>query len=259
MRNLKVIIEYDGTGYHGFQNQNNPALPTIQGVLEELLSELSGERVNINGASRTDAGVHARGQVFNFRTDWNIPVDRIPLAVNSGGLPLDIVVREAVEVPLDFHAQFDAQSKTYTYTIYNSRISDAFQHLYTYFVPQRLRVEAMAEALQAFVGTHDFAAFKAVGSTVRTSTRTIFESGLVQNGPIIIIKLKGNGFLYNMIRIIVGTVLKVGKGQLKSEDIPRIIASGNRALAGPTAPPHGLCLESIEYPEAKLKLSMEKA
>lgn len=249
MRNIKVTIEYDGTGYHGFQNQNNPALPTVQGVMEELLSGLSGEQATIIGASRTDAGVHARGQVFNFRTNWTIPVDKLPLATNSGGIPPDIVVRAAAEVPLDFHAQFDATAKTYTYTIYNARIPSAFHHRYAYFVPQRLKVESMAEALKGVVGTHDFAAFKAVGSTVKSNTRTIFESGLEQQGPLIIIKLRGNGFLYNMVRIIAGTVLEVGKGKLKPEDIPEIIASGNRIMAGPTAPPQGLCLEHIEYPD----------
>ncbi|MFZ3171857.1 MAG: tRNA pseudouridine(38-40) synthase TruA [Carboxydocellales bacterium] len=249
MRNLKLTIEYDGTAYHGFQNQNTPELPTIQGVMEQLLTELSGAPVNINGASRTDAGVHARGQVFNFKTNWSIPVERVPLAVNSAGLPPDIVVREAAQVPMNFHAQFDALAKTYTYTLYNSRIPAAFQHRYTYYVPQRLRVEAMAEALQGLVGTQDFAAFKAVGSTVKSSTRTIFATELEQNGPLIMLRLTGNGFLYNMIRIIVGTILKVGKGKLLPEDIPKIIASKDRTKAGPTAPPQGLCLDSITYPE----------
>ncbi len=247
MRNLKVTMEYDGAGYHGFQNQNNPDLPTVQSVVEKVLTELSGERTTIAGSSRTDAGVHARGQVFNFRTNWGIPVEKLPLATNGGGLPPDIVILSAEEVPMDFHAQFGAKAKTYSYTIYNARIPAAFHHRYSYYVPQRLNVEAMAEALQGVVGTHDYSAFKAVGSSVRSSVRTIFDCQLEQNGPLIVLKLRGNGFLYNMIRIIVGTVLDVGKRKIGPQDIPRIIASGDRSKAGKTAPPQGLCLEHIEY------------
>lgn len=245
MRNLKLTVQYDGSRYHGFQYQKD--LPTVQGVLEEVFCALTGETVKVSGASRTDMGVHARGQVINFRTEWGIPLDKVPLAANSGGLPPDIVVTNAEEVPLDFHAQFWAKAKTYRYTLYNARVPSAFHHRYAYFVPQRLRLDAMAEALQYLVGTQDFAAFKAAGSTVRSNVRTVFEAALEHEGPLVVIKLRGNGFLYNMVRIIAGTVLKIGKGRIKPEDLPAIIASKDRTKAGPTAPPHGLCLEYIEY------------
>lgn len=247
MRNLKMTVEYDGTNYHGYQFQKDPALPTIQGVLEAHLTELTGENITIMGASRTDAGVHARGQVVNFRTNWRIPADKLPLAVNSTGLPMDIAIKNAEEVPLNFHAQFLAQAKTYTYTIYNSRIPSPFHHRYSLYVPQRLRVEEMGQAMTHLVGTHDFSAFKAAGSSVRSSVRTIFQAYLQQEGPLVVLTFRGNGFLYNMIRIMTGTLLEVGKGKLQPADIDDIIASKNRSRARMTVPPQGLCLEKIEY------------
>jgi len=247
MRNLKVIIEYDGTNYFGFQAQKNPYLPTIQDTLEELLSKLAKEPIQVTVAGRTDAGVHASGQVINFRTNWTIPVDRVVLAMNSGGLPRDIVAREAEEVPLDFHARFDAKEKIYCYNIYNSRIPSAFHQRYSHFVPQRLDINKMAVSSKYLLGTHDFSAFKATGSTVKNNIRTIYEAGVKADGPLITITLRGNGFLYNMVRIIAGTLIEVGRGKLQPDDLAEIIASRDRTLAGITAPAQGLCLERVIY------------
>lgn len=247
MRNLKVTIEYDGTNYFGIQTQKNPHLPTVQETLEDILTKLAGETIQVNVAGRTDGGVHARGQVFNFRTNWTIPVDRVVLALNSGGLPQDIVALEAEEVSLDFHARFDAREKTYRYTIYNSRVPSAFLHRYSYFVPQRLDSNKMQEGALNLVGTHDFAAFKAAGSVIKDNVRTIYEATVERHGPLITITLRGNGFLYNMVRIIAGTLIEIGRGKLQPEAMAEIIAKGERTLAGTTVPPQGLCLEKVVY------------
>jgi len=247
MRNLKLIVEYDGTNYHGFQSQARVGLPTIQDELERVLVRWTGEEVKVIGASRTDAGVHARGQVVNFHTGWPIPVEKIPLALNSGGLPPDIVIRQAEEVALDFHAQFQARNKTYRYTIYNSRIPSAFWHRYSWYVPVQLDCQAMAEAARYLLGTHDFAAFRAAGATSRTTVRTIYQMAVEQEGPLLTITINGNGFLYNMVRIIAGTLVEVGKGKLAPEAMMKIIQSRDRSQAGQTAPPQGLCLLEVNY------------
>ncbi|GAW30902.1 tRNA pseudouridine(38-40) synthase TruA [Carboxydocella sp. JDF658] len=247
MRNLKLVLEYDGTNYHGFQSQATAGLPTIQGELERVLQRWTGEAITVIGASRTDAGVHARGQVVNFHTSWPIPVDKVPLALNSGGLPPDIVIKQAEEVEPAFHAQFWAKNKTYCYTIYNSRIPSAFWHRYSWYVPVLLDSQAMAEAARFLLGTHDFAAFRAAGATSKTTIRTINQVAVAQDGPLLTITINGNGFLYNMVRIIAGTLVEIGKGKLNPEVITQIIASRDRNQAGPTAPPQGLCLLEVNY------------
>ncbi len=247
MRNFKITIEYDGTNYYGFQTQKNPHLPTIQETLEEVLANLAGEPIQVTVAGRTDAGVHARGQVINFRTNWTIPVERVVLALNSGGLPRDVVALEAEEVSKEFHARFDAREKIYRYTIYNSRIPSVFHHRYSYFVPQRLDIDKMQQSAQHLLGTHDFSAFKAVGSTVKDNVRTIYEARVEGHGPLVTITLRGNGFLYNMVRIIAGTLIEVGRGKIHPDQMAQIIAKRERTLAGTTAPSQGLCLEQVIY------------
>lgn len=245
MRNLKVKIEYDGTNYHGFQRQTDD-LPTIQQVLEEALALLLKHPVNITGAGRTDAGVHARGQVINFRTGCRIPVDRLVLAMNSL-LPGDIAAVHAEEVDEGFHAQFSAKSKVYRYHIYNARVPSAFERLYSYHVPQRLDIARMTEAASFIVGEHDFTAFRAAGSKAKTSVRNVFRLDIEHKLPHVWLTVEANGFLYNMVRIIAGTLLYVGKGKLSPEEVRGFVESGHRDDAGPTVPPQGLCLMEVKY------------
>lgn len=245
MRNIKVIIEYDGTNYHGFQRQTDD-LPTIQQVLEDKLAVLLKHPVTVIGAGRTDAGVHARGQVINFRTDCSIPIERIVLAMNSV-LPDNIVARAAEEADQEFHAQFSAKSKRYRYDIYNARIPSAFDRLYSYYVPQPLNIEEMRRAAAHIVGTHDFTAFRAAGSVARTSVRTVYHLDIDFKPPHIYLTVEANGFLYNMVRIITGTLIYVGKGKLTPEQVQVFVESGQREEAGPTVPPQGLCLMEVKY------------
>lgn len=245
MRNIKVTLEYDGTNYHGFQRQTD-ALPTIQQFLEETLEQLTKHPVTVIGAGRTDAGVHARGQVINFKTECGIPVDRLPLAMNRL-LPKDIVIRAVEEVEDSFHAQFKAKRKVYRYHIYNSRISSAFDRLYSYHVPHQLNLDKMREAARFIVGEHDFSAFKAAGAKTKTSVRTIYRLDIEHNSPHISLEVEGNGFLYNMVRIITGTLLYVGKGKLTPDEVRKFVETGKREDAGPTVPPQGLFLMEVKY------------
>lgn len=245
MRNIKVVIEYDGTNYHGFQRQTEN-LPTIQQILEQTLEQLAKQPVSINGAGRTDAGVHARGQVINFRTDCGIPVEKIPLAMNRL-LPKDIVVLAAAEADEAFHAQFRAKRKIYRYHIYNSQVPSAFDRLYSYHVPQKLNLDEMREAAGYIIGEHDFSAFKAAGAKTKTSVRTVYRLDIEELSPHIYLTVEGNGFLYNMVRIITGTLLYVGKGKLTPDDVRRFVETGKREEAGPTVPPQGLSLMEVKY------------
>lgn len=248
LRNIKLTIAYDGTNYHGFQEQRGTGLVTIQEVLENCLGRLCGRKVRVIGAGRTDAGVHARGQVVNFNAgDWKIPTERIVLALNDI-LPRDIAVLTAQEVGENFHARFSALSKTYLYTIYNSRIPSPFWRLYSYFVPRYLDVTAMNLAVRELVGRHDFASFQAAGRPVKSTVRTLFEAEVCREGEeLIYLTFRGDGFLYNMVRIMVGTLLEVGLGKRVPGDIASILAARDRTRAGPTVPAAGLCLERVEY------------
>ncbi|HHW00721.1 MAG TPA: tRNA pseudouridine(38-40) synthase TruA [Clostridiaceae bacterium] len=246
MRNIKLIIEYDGTSYHGWQSQNNAV--AVQDVIEKALLKLTGEKCSIIGSGRTDAGVHALGQVANFVTNSNIPPEKFSYALNNI-LPDDIVIRNSEEVPLNFHARFSATGKKYRYVIYNSRQRSALHRNRAYFVPYPLDFHSMEKAIGYFVGTHDFTAFKAADSGVKTNVRTITGTWLKKDDEIITFEIAGNGFLYNMVRIIVGTLVEVGIGKLSADDIPYIIESRDRRKAGRTAPPHGLYLMEVYYPE----------
>jgi tRNA pseudouridine38-40 synthase len=246
MRNLKLVLAYDGTKYHGFQIQNKTHLKTIQGTLERALCTLTQEEIAVIGSGRTDAGVHARGQVVNFHSTTCIPAERLPLAVNSL-LPPDIVVLAAEDVPEDFHARFDAQRKTYCYTIYNRRMMDPFWRYYAYHVPIFLDTLEMGRACQLFEGSHDFSGFCARDTAVKNYVRTIYACSLQKEENLLKFTVTGNGFLYNMVRIMGGTLLEVGKGKVKAAEITELLQTGDRTLAGMTLPPQGLCLLSVEY------------
>lgn len=248
MANIKVTIAYDGTNYHGFQEQRGTAFQTVQGVLEENLSRLAQREIRIIGAGRTDAGVHARGQVINFDTgDWPIPPPKVAYALNSL-LPGDIAALESVEVPESFHSRFSAVAKTYRYIINNGKKHSPFLRLYSYHVPWLLDVEAMRTGARHLIGKHDFSAFRALGTPVKTTVRTVREILVNRENELTYIDIQADGFLYHMARMISGTLLRVGLGKLAPEEVAGILTGRNSMKGGPTAPARGLYLERIEYP-----------
>ncbi|MCR4419491.1 MAG: tRNA pseudouridine(38-40) synthase TruA [Clostridia bacterium] len=246
MRYLKLTVAYDGTAYHGWAVQPAVRGPTVQGVMQERLGELTGECLSLVAASRTDAGVHARGQVVVFSTRSRIPLDRWPLAANSV-LPPDIAVLKAEEVPPGFDPRKHALYKTYSYTIHNHPLPDVFRRRYVLEVRAPLAVDAMQEAAGYLVGRHDFRAFCASGGAARTTVRTLYRCRVRRWGPRIRVEATADGFLYHMVRIIVGTLLEVGLGRLEPEQVAAIMAEGRREAAGPTAPARGLCLERVVF------------
>ena len=244
MRNIKLIIEYDGKSFNGWQKQPNKL--NIQGEIERAIFAVTGEEVELIGSGRTDAGVHALAQVANFKTNSNIPVSKFAKAINSK-LKRTVVVKSAEEVDERFHSRYHAKRKTYRYTINNSENGTAIYRNIEYIFPIKLDVIKMKEAAPYFIGEHDFKAFKSSGTSSKTSIRTIYDLSVQAKGERIFINATGNGFLYNMVRIISGTLLEVGLGKIKPEEIPQIIEEGNREKAGRTLPPQGLCLVSVEY------------
>lgn len=246
MRNIKMVVAYDGSNYHGFQAQNRTALKTVQGELETALETLTGEKTSVIGSGRTDAGVHAWGQAVNFRSDTRIPEAKIPFALNSV-LPRDIVVREAQDVPEDFHARFSAKKKTYCYTIYNDRHMSPFWRQYAWHVPVQLDTEKIAVGAEKFIGEHDFTAFCANNTEDGNHIRRIYDFTLATEGPLVRFTVTGSGFLWNMVRIMTGTLLEVGAGKRAPEDITALLLVKERKSTGMTLPPQGLCLMSVEY------------
>ncbi|MGH4140434.1 tRNA pseudouridine(38-40) synthase TruA [Clostridium sp.] len=244
MRNIKIMIEYDGTNYAGWQRQKN--IMTIQEKVETAIEAITGEKTHITGASRTDAGVHAKGYVGNFYTDSKISVEKFTGAINSK-LPLDIVILHSFEMPCEFHSRYNSIGKLYSYTILNRYESVAVGRNYIYHHKRILDIDAMKEAAGYFIGTHDFSAFKNLGSSVKTSVRTIFRLDIIKSKDIIKVYIAADGFLYNMVRIIVGALIRVGEGKIKPNEIENIINSKDRARAGKSAPPGGLCLEEVFY------------
>lgn len=244
MRNIKLLLQYDGSAYHGWQVQPNAV--TVQEVVQNAVRAIIGIQVHIIGCGRTDAGVHADKYVCNFISDTLIPIEKIAGAVNSK-LPSDIVCKGAYEVPMEFNSKNSAVKKRYTYRILNSEFNDAFTGKYMWHYRGDIDVCAMQKASKAFLGTHDFIGFAASGFTVKTTVRTIYSLDVMKNGDIITIDVVGDGFLYNMVRIIAGTLLFVGIGKLKAEDMADIIASCERERAGITAPAQGLCLSEVFY------------
>jgi len=244
LKNVALNLTYDGTAYHGWQRQKTEI--TVQETLEKALSKVCGEKITVVGCGRTDAGVHALRYCANFRTNSSIPPDRIPLAVNSQ-LPRDIAVRAAEYVDDDFNATLSCVKKEYTYKIYNSRIKDPFFADRAYFYPMKIDLKRMQDAADAFVGTHDFAAVRSVGTDVKSTVRTVFYCDVSCDGPIYEVKIAANGFLYNMVRAITGTILYVSEGKINAEDIPLLLEKGDRRLTGPTVSPQGLYMTGVWY------------
>lgn len=245
MRNIKLTIEYDGTNYHGWQVQKNAL--TVQECVEKALAKLLGTETGVVGCSRTDVGVHAYGQVAHFFTNSTIPGEKFSYAINNL-LPDDIVIQKSEEVPGDFHARYSSKGKKYRYLICNSAHQSAIMRNRACHVRPELDFEQMRKAAEHFVGEHDFAAFQATGGQVRSTVREIYSmnvSGKEDN--LIEIEVTGTGFLYNMVRIIAGTLIYVGMGKLKEKEIPDIIKSLDRTKAGKTAPAQGLYLMEIYY------------
>lgn len=247
MRNLKCVIAYDGTNFSGFQVQAKGER-TVQGVLEETLTKLTGEKIRITAAGRTDAKAHAAGQVINFFTSSQIPVSRWAAAFNTN-LPADLVVLEVTEAPPDFHARYWARKKTYRYRIHQSRWPDVFLRSYSYHFPFPLEIDRMRKAAGILVGKHDFCAFTATGGSSQTTVRNLYRLDLIKKAEEVHFFLEADGFLYKMARNIVGTLLLVGTGKIAPAEVGEVLLSKDRKNAGPTAPPHGLCLLHVEYGE----------
>lgn len=244
MARIKMAIEYDGSRYHGFQIQDNAN--TVQAELEAAIRRLAGESISILGAGRTDAGVHALGQVIAFDTDSSIPGDKWQFALNSF-LPPDIRAVASAQCGPDFHPRFHALSKVYHYLIYRQPRGRIFNRHYALCNNEPLKLEAMEEACQAFTGRHNFKSFCASGSSVKTFERTVQICQLVQEGPYLKLTIEADGFLYNMVRIIMGTLLEVGRGTYPPAAMEEIIAAQDRNQAGPTVSPQGLYLVEVKY------------
>lgn len=255
-KNILLTIEYDGSDFHGWQRQ--PSKPTVQGTIEQLLTKLLKTRVILNGTSRTDAGVHAFGQRASFKADVKIPVEKLALVMNNTLASLEkgpfaispIRIVAAEEKPMDFHARFDSKGKKYIYKICNTGEISTFSRNYVYHVTKPLDIEAMKKAAGFIVGTHDFKCFEASGSDVReTTVRTIYKLDIVKGTSAgdIELHVSGDGFLYNMVRIITGTLVDVGHGKISPDDIEKILNSKDRTMAGHTAPPYGLYLAEVYY------------
>lgn len=243
MRNLKLTIQYDGTKYCGWQKQPNSS--GIQGTIEYAIYEITKEKVNIIGSGRTDAGVHALGQVANFKTNSNIPAARMPDALNAK-LPKDISIIDCQEVSDDFHSRYSATGKIYRYLIYNKPYRSPLYKDISYHVRYDLDIEKMRVEAQSLLGTHEFKGFMSSGSSVKDTVRTIHNISIEESGDLIVLEVEGNGFLYNMVRIIVGTLVDIGRGRI-DKPLEEIIASQDRGEAGHTAPAHGLFLKKVHY------------
>lgn len=252
MQRIKMVLEYDGSNYHGFQKQINAH--TIQAQLEESILKISGERATLWGAGRTDAGVHALGQVAVFNTSATIPPQKWAAALNAN-MPDDIRILESRAVPPEFHPQYSAVRKSYTYLIYRQKPGASFYRKYALLNSERLDIGAMQCACRIIEGKHNFKAFCASGSSVKTWDREVMACNLEENGAIMRLDITANGFLYNMVRIIVGTLLEVGRQRIPAEQLQVILESRDRNQAGPTAPPQGLYLASVEYPANSLIIS----
>ena len=245
MRNIKLVIEYDGKEFNGWQKQ--PTKLNIQGEIERAIKQITGEEVDLTASGRTDAGVHALGQVANFKTNSNIPIEKIPIALNSN-LKKSIIIKSAEEVEERFHSRLNCKRKTYRYIINNSRYGTAIYRNLEMHIPMKLNIQKMQEAVKYFEGEHDFKAFKASGTSSKSSVRTIYKAEVIDAGnERIYIELTGSGFLYNMVRIISGTLVEVGLGKIEPSEMQTIIESQKRENAGKTLPPQGLYLVNVEY------------
>ncbi|SHE47256.1 tRNA pseudouridine(38-40) synthase TruA [Clostridium fallax] len=244
MKNIKLLIEYDGKNYHGWQRQKNQI--TIQEKIEEAIYKVTGEEIDLLGSSRTDSGVHAKGFVANFHTNSSIPPEKFREAINSK-LPGDIVILNSEEVNKDFHARYSSKGKTYCYTLLNRDVPSALNRHYVHHIKVKLDINKMKEACKYFIGKHDFTAFKTNGSSVKTSIRTITDLHIEIIDDYIKIYITADGFLYNMVRIIVGTLINVGTNKIEPKEIENIINAKDRQKAGKCVSAEGLSLEKVFY------------
>lgn len=246
MKNIKMIIEFNGKKYSGWQRQNNA--PAVQNEIEKALLRLTGQKISVNGSSRTDAGVHALGMCANFRADIRIPPQNLPRALNAK-LPRDIAVLDATVEDYEFHARYSAKGKKYVYNIYNRRIHSPVHMDYCWHVPKTLDIEKMKIAAKHLLGKHDFSTFKSSGASNQSDVRTIHSIDIERSKDIVSIEISGDGFLYNMVRIIAGTLVDIGLGKKAPEKMAEILMSRNRKTAGKTAPANGLTLKKVYYQE----------
>lgn len=244
MRNLLLTISFDGTAYHGWQVQDNAV--TVQQTLQDALEHICSKRDNIVGCSRTDAGVHANMYCCNVRTDSTIDCKKLVGALNAV-LPKDIAALDCTEVDYDFHARYDCKSKEYIYKIWNSPNKNPFLYNYSLHYKYPLDAEFLDRQAKAFIGTHKFDSFCAAGSSVEDTERTVMNASVERKGDMVIFRVEANGFLYNMVRIMVGTLIDISRGRLPADSIEGIINAKNRSAAGYTAPAHGLYLHKIHY------------
>ena len=244
MKRVRLTVAYDGTNYHGWQIQNNGI--TIESELNRCLSELLHEEIHVIGASRTDSGVHALGNIAVFDTDARIPGEKISYALNQR-LPEDIRIQHSEEVASDWHPRHVESRKTYEYRIYRSEFPMPVKRLYSYFTYRSLQVEVMREAAEYLVGEHDFKSFCQTGAQVETTVRTIYALDVLEQEADLVVRVCGNGFLYNMVRIIAGTLLEIGEGKYLPEKMKEILERRDRSAAGPTAPAQGLTLVKYEF------------
>ncbi len=249
VRRIMLIVAYDGTNYCGWQVQPNG--DTIEANLNRYLSQLLKENIHVLGASRTDSGVHALGNVAVFDTSARMPAEKIALAINTY-LPPDIRVQRSLEVPQDFHPRYQRVIKTYEYRICNRKIPDPCRRLYSLFYYWDLDEQKMQRAADHLVGSHDFSSFCTHKPEIRDYTRTIYALSVERTGDEVAVRITGNGFLYNMVRIIVGTLLRVGTGMLDPDEVKTILEAKDRSLACETARPEGLTLVRIQYPDAQI-------
>lgn len=245
MRNIKLTIEYDGGRYLGWQRLGNSD-KTIQGKIEAILTKLLGTTTEIVGSGRTDAGTHARGQIANFKTNSTISLTEIGDVFNHQ-LPRDIVVKKVEEVPERFHARYNATGKKYSYHVWNNSIPSAFEHHYSFHFPEELNLDLVNQACEKLIGTHDFIGFSSLKKTKKSTVRTIKELSITQEGSLLHFTFVGDGFLYKMVRIIMGTLLEIGTGKMELASIDEIFENKTRSEAGMTVPSHGLFLDEVYY------------
>lgn len=245
MRNLKMTIQYDGSRYRGWQKQKDVDL-TIQSKIENVLSKMTGEDIQVIGCGRTDTGVHAENYIANFHTNYDAAIEDM-LDYLYEYLPEDIVVKAMKDTSERFHARYNVKAKTYVYSINNNKYRDVFNRKYTYHVAEELDLSEMKSAAEALIGTHDFQSFTSLKPETKSTIRTINYINIINESNMIEIEINGNGFLINMVRIITGTLLEVGKGNLKASELERILKEKKRSEAGPTAAAKGLRLKDIQY------------
>lgn len=244
-RNIRMLLQYDGSRYNGWQKQGNTA-NTIQERLEQVLGRMTGRLVEVHGSGRTDAGVHAMGQVANAHLETELSLEEMKEYMNQY-LPEDILVLETEEAPQRFHSRLNATEKIYTYRVDTAKKSHVFERKYLYTLGEKLSVDSMREASRYLCGTHDFKSFSAGKTGKKSTVRTIYEIEISTCGTIVEMNFRGDGFLYNMVRILAGTLIEVGQGKRRAKDIPQIFEAGNRQQAGFTAPAKGLFLTKVFY------------